>query len=80
MTAIIEQQEEQPKTFEVSFDGKQPFKGSAVVGAFTSEGAIETLREAVPAEVTDLVLTARELSTEEAEAFFEKLEGEATVQ
>lgn len=78
MNAILEQQEEKPTVFEVSFDGKQPFKGSAVVGAFTAEGAEEAFRESLPEEVTDLKVTVRALSEEEQTAFFEKLEGSMT--
>lgn len=78
MTAITD--DAKPNVYEVLFDGSQPFSGSAIIGAFTPEAAEETFRESLPAEVTNLKVTVREMSTEERDAFFEKLEGSQTIQ
>lgn len=72
MTAITDN--EQPKVYQVEFDGKQPFSGSAVIGAMTAEAAEATFRESIPDEVTDLKVTVREMSLEERDAFFENIE------
>lgn len=71
-------EQDEPKLFEVSFDGKQPFAGSAVIGAFSAEAAETVFLENIPEAVTDLKVTVREMPTEEREAFFQRLEGATT--